>query len=123
MHLSRSWRRRHREQLPEVQREVISKGFVRVRGAQRRKDGSTYPVDLTVSMTNWDGAPAFMACPVTSPSGGTPRRKRRRLEEQLQHAVKMNPSPAGRRVAHDFNNLLTAILWQPGVGQSTAAER
>ena len=100
-----------REQLPEVQREVISKGFVRVEGAQRRKDGSTYPVDLTVSMTELDGAPAFMGVSRDITERRHAETERRRLEEQLQHAVKMES--IGRLaggVAHDFNNLLTAIL-------------
>jgi PAS domain S-box-containing protein len=100
-----------REQLPEVQREVISKGFVRVEGAQRRKDGSTYPVDLTVSMTELDGAPAFMGVSRDITERRRAETERRRLEEQLQHAVKMES--IGRLaggVAHDFNNLLTAIL-------------
>jgi len=100
-----------REQLPEIQREVFSKGFVRVEGAQQRKDGSTYPVDLTVSMTELDGAPAFMGVARDITERRRAEADRRRLEDQLQHAVKMES--IGRLaggVAHDFNNLLTAIL-------------
>ena len=100
-----------REKLPEVQREVISKGFVRVEGGQQRKDGSTYPVDLTVSMTELDGAPAFMGVARDITERRRAEADHRRLEDQLQHAVKMES--IGRLaggVAHDFNNLLTAIL-------------
>jgi PAS domain S-box-containing protein len=99
------------EQLAEIQREVFSKGFVRVEGAQRRKDGSTYPVELTVSMTELDGAPAFMGVARDITERRRAETDRRRLEDQLQHAVKMES--IGRLaggVAHDFNNLLTAIL-------------
>jgi two-component system cell cycle sensor histidine kinase/response regulator CckA len=100
-----------REHLAEIQRELFSKGFVRVEGAQQRKDGSTYPVDLTVSMTELDGAHAFMGVARDITERRRAEADRRRLEDQLQHAVKMES--IGRLaggVAHDFNNLLTVIL-------------
>ena len=74
-----------REQLPKVQREVISKGFVRVEGAQRRKDGSTYPVDLAVSMTELDGAPAFM---------GVARDISERMRAEADSSPPGGPTPA-----------------------------
>src|SRR4029077_2810377 len=71
--------------------------------AGRRKDGSEFPVD--VSLSNIDTEEGVFGIAFVSDIS-----QRKQLEDQLVHAQKMEA--VGRLaggVAHDFNNMLTVI--------------
>jgi PAS domain S-box-containing protein len=69
-----------------------------------RKDGSTFPMDLSVGEAKQDGEPIFVGIihDLTS---------RKQTEEQFHQAQKMEiVGQLSGGVAHDFNNLLTVVV-------------
>jgi PAS domain S-box-containing protein len=70
----------------------------------RRKDGSTFPMDLSVGEAKQEGASIFVGI-IHDLTG------RKRTEEQLVQAQKMETvGQLSGGIAHDFNNLLTVII-------------
>jgi two-component system, cell cycle sensor histidine kinase and response regulator CckA len=94
-----------------VQERLVREGHLIIEAAQKHKNGTIIPVELAVTLVNMGGEPMFLAVSRDISERRKTEEEHRRMEEQLQHASKMES--IGRLaggVAHDFNNLLTAIL-------------
>jgi len=100
-----------REHLHEINRQVAEKGHLIFEASHRRKDGSVYPVEVAASQIDLGGFPAFMGVARDITDRLRAETEKRRLQEHLQQAAKMES--IGRLaggVAHDFNNMLTVVL-------------
>jgi len=90
-------------------RNYLTSGEKKIIGIGRevvgqRKDGSTFPMDLSVGEAKQDGESIFVGI-IHDLTG------RKRTEEQLIQAQKMEAvGQLSGGIAHDFNNLLTVIV-------------
>jgi len=99
------------EQVAGLFRQLQAQPSSTIQAVHRRKDGSTFPAEVSTRSIEFDGSPAVLGVARNVTERQRAAEENARLQEQLQQAMKMEA--VGRLaggVAHDFNNLLTAIL-------------
>ncbi len=96
---------------PEKTREATATGLTHVPLRWHvKRDGTRFPVEITARHFSWRGRPVHVAAIRDITERLRAQEERHHLEEQLQHAQKLEG--VGRLaggIAHDFNNLLTVI--------------
>jgi PAS domain S-box-containing protein len=77
----------------------------------RRKDGTTYPVEVHLQRFQGDGQTSFLAFVNDISDRKRAEAERQRMQAQLLQSQKMEAvGELAGGVAHDFNNMLTGIL-------------
>jgi PAS domain S-box-containing protein len=97
-------------------RNIKEKGTLILESVHRRKDGSTFPVEVGITYFEYEGVPYALGLARDVSERRAAETERAQLQQQLQHAQKLEAiGQLTGGIAHDFNNILGAILGFTGL--------
>jgi len=112
-----------REVWPDHWRELREKGTMTVESVHRTKAGELIPVEITTNFIEFEGHEYNCAFAKDIRERVRAEKERKNLEEQMQHAQKLESlGVLAGGIAHDFNNLLMAILGNTEMAMKAVSE-
>ncbi len=103
------------DQIPadEIRQDLrrLPRGGHNLRSRHRRRDGSTFEVEISTSPLTWDGEPLLLSMIRDITDRVRAERDREQLREQLLQSQKMEAvGQLTGGIAHEFNNMLGVVL-------------
>ncbi len=105
-----------REQWPVVWDSLTRDGVFRLETRHRRKDGTTFPVEITANLLQYGDKRFNCAFARDISERQQAEAERHELQQQIQHTQKLESlGVLAGGIAHDFNNLLVGMLGNAGL--------
>ena len=107
----------------EISEVLKQKRSLTIESVHTRKDGTTFPVDLTLNYLEFDGKKHLFAFARDVSERKHVEEEKQKLQAQILQTQKMETvGQLAGGIAHDFNNILTAIIGYGHLLQMTAPE-
>ncbi|MBC7293805.1 MAG: PAS domain S-box protein, partial [Thermoleophilia bacterium] len=95
----------------ERRAELSAKGALVFESVHRRKDGSTFPVEISTRQFELDGSPCMQVLVRDISERKRAEEEKQELERRLQQSQRLESlGVMAGGIAHDFNNILMAVL-------------
>jgi PAS domain S-box-containing protein len=100
-----------REAWPDFTQKLREQGSYRFETRMRKKNGQVFPVEISANILKFERKDHFFAYGRDISEKISAEEKRKKLENQLRQAQKMEAiGTLAGGIAHDFNNILSSVL-------------